>query len=177
MKINYGCGESPLEGFINIDTEQNDLTKPDIVCDIKRSTLPFKDEEVEVICALHVLEHIEMGHWQRVFLEFHRVLMPNGQLILAYPEFEICAKYFIENHKGARDFWRRTLYGRQHYPGDYHVVPMRTPEVITNLKEYGFANIKYGPEVDEEWSTFLSCNKVKALKSRAGMLKESIFAK
>mgnify|MGYP001616855427 CR=1 FL=1 len=70
-KINYGCGESKLEGFINIDCEES--IKPDIVCDIRTGPLPFKDNEVSVIYCIHNLEHIELntgGIFLKSFIEF-----------------------------------------------------------------------------------------------------------
>lgn len=176
-KLNYGCGEMHLDGYINVDAFKNELTKPDVVCDLKTSILPFGNDYFEEVCALHVLEHVERGYWQMFFEEFYRVLVPDGTLMIAYPEFERCAKNFIENYKGNRDFWRMTLYGRQSHPGDYHIVPMRTEEIIQNLNAYGFKDIKYGEEAQEEWSTFLICKKGERLKTRVDLLKSEVFAK
>jgi len=176
MKLNYGCGEQPLEGYTNVDSVQNKITKPDLIADIKLGSLPFDNETFEEICALHCIEHIERGWWPRVFQEFHRILQPNGLLILAYPEFERCAHNFITNYKGARDFWRMTLYGRQDHPGDYHVVPMRTEEIISILNDFGFYDVQYGPEVDEDWSTFLTCKRGKKPVNREELYKKEMFA-
>src|SRR5258708_692377 len=112
-KLNLGSGEFKLEGFINIDFSEQ--TKPDLVCNFKKDALPFKNDSCDLIHLLHVLEHIEMKFWNNVFNEIRRVLILEGKLILAYPEFEICSRYFIENHKASRDFWQATLYGRQAY--------------------------------------------------------------
>ena len=177
MKLNIGCGSVLLDGFINVDAalDPKNEVKPDIICNLKESPLPFKAAEAETIHAMHIIEHIEQGYWPGIFAEFHRVLRTEGTLILAYPEFEVCAKNFLENYKGARDFWRMTLYGRQSYLGDYHVVPMRTPEVITYLQSYGFDNIKYGPEDAEEWNTFIVCKKAASPKTRVELYKKEIF--
>ena len=173
MKLNIGCGENYLEGCVNIDTE---LTiKCDTIADIKKGRLPFEDTSFETVIAMHVLEHIEIPYWPHFFEEVRRVLKKDGQLILAYPEFEICAKYFIENYKGGREFWRYTLYGRQQYPGDYHVVPMRTAEVISHLTSWGFADIKSCIEDNEEWSTFLQAKKGQALLTRPELYRKELF--
>ena len=37
MKINYGCGETKLEGFVNIDIEES--VEPDLVCDVRKAPL------------------------------------------------------------------------------------------------------------------------------------------
>ena len=123
MKINLGCGESPLDGYINIDSIKNKLTQPDVIANIKLEFLPFKSYECEEICALHVLEHIERDYWSRIFDEFYRLLIPDGVLILAYPEFERCAHNFITNFKGARDFWRMTHH-------DWRVTDNGHPEIV-----------------------------------------------
>lgn len=158
-KLNYGCGEATLEGYINVDTEKNKQVTPDVIADIKKSNLPFENEHFDEVVFMHCIEHIEKFWWPKFFEEFRRVLKKDGRLIMGYPEFEVCAKYFIENHKGGRDFWRKTLYGRQQWPGDYHVVPMRTEEVVVILSHYGFYDIKYGPEAEDEWNTFLVCKR------------------
>src|SRR5438552_548245 len=119
MKINFGSGESKLEGFVNIDSEI--ITRPDVVHDIRKNQLPFAKDSIDEIWFHHCVEHIELFNWSNVFTEFYRVLKMNGLLFMSYPEFEICSKYYLENYKGQRDFWRNCLYGRQLYPGDYHV--------------------------------------------------------
>lgn len=174
MKLNIGCGETKLEGFVNIDLEES--TKPDLLLDLRKESFPYLNDSVEQINCLHNLEHIELKYWNHVLSEFYRVLQPEGKLLLAYPEFEICAKNFLENEKGLRDFWRWTLYGRQEYPGDYHVVPMRTIEVINYLETIGFHNLKYGPEFDQPHNTFVIAYKGKLPKTRADILKEELFA-
>lgn len=174
-KLNYGCGETLLEDYINIDTQTNAIVKPDKVCDIKLGKLPYEDEYFEEVMALHVIEHIEKFHWQKIFTEFYRVLKTDGDLILAYPEFERCAHNFITNFRGQREFWEQTLYGRQSHPGDYHVCAMRTDEVVAQLQCYGFYDVRYGEEVQEEWSTFLICKKGAPGLTTEALYKKEIF--
>ena len=172
MKLNIGCGETKLEGYVNIDLEES--TKPDLVLDVRKDVLPFNDNEIEEIVCIHNIEHIEFKYWDHIFQEFNRVLLKDGLLLLAYPEFERCAKYFIENHRGLRDFWRATLYGRQLYPGDYHVTPMVTEELISFLTNSGFGEFKYKPEVDEEYNTFLIAKKTKIMM-REDVIRQDLF--
>lgn len=172
--LNIGCGETKLEGYINIDLEKK--VKPDMVIDVKSQLLPFKPGTVDQINCIHNLEHIEQKYWPFVFKNFYRVLKPKAALILAYPEFSRCAKNFLTNHRGLRDFWRATLYGRQLYPGDYHVVPMVTKEVCDYLLANGFDDIKYCPEADEPYNTFLRARKGKII-TREQVVKKEVFGK
>lgn len=170
--LNLGCGETKLEGFINVDFE--DVTKPDIACNFKKDKLPFEDGRFEVVHLMHVIEHIEIKFWNWVFYEVRRVLKDGGIFRLAYPEFEVVSKYFLENHRNLRNFWRATLYGRQDYPGDYHVVPMVTSEVLNYLQLFGFKDIRSGPEI-EEWNTIVECKKGDLPKMREDVFREEVF--
>lgn len=176
VKLNIGCGETKLAGFVNIDVEKK--VKPDMVCDLRKQMLPFKDASVDLIQCIHNIEHIEQKYWPAIFAEFWRVLKPEAKLYLAYPEFERCSKNFLTNYKGLRDHWRHTLYGRQFYPGDYHVVPMVTPEVMTYLIDAGFKSIKATPEpLGQEHNTFVVAIRGKLMRTREAILKDEIFNK
>ncbi len=174
-KLNIGSGEFKLESYINIDSELS--TKPDLVCDLKKNPLPFKSESIELIHMFHSLEHIEKRYWSWIFDEFRRVLKLDGQLFLAYPEFEKCSKNFLENYLGLRDLFRATLYGRQLYPGDYHVVPMVTSEVISELQHFGFYDFKSGADPDENWNSLILCKKGPLPMIREDVLRNEIFKK
>lgn len=173
LRINYGCGETKLDKFLNIDIEKS--CDPDIVCDLRFEPFPIKGGVASLVQCIHNIEHIEIKYWPKIFYEFWRVLKPGGKLYLAYPEFEKCAKNFIENHQGLREFWRWTLYGRQLYPGDFHVVPMVTSDVIDMLSQCGFYAIKTTPEPQMEYNTFLVATRGTIMPSKADLLKHEIF--
>lgn len=174
LRLNIGCGETKLKGFINIDTEKQ--VKPDMLMDVTKGQMPFKDGCVSQINCIHNLEHIEFAKWDNVIREFFRVMTFDGILIIAYPEFEVCVKYFLTNHHNEKDFWRKTLYGRQLYPGDYHVTPMVTKDIITFLSQRGFDKFQHHPEVGDEYNTFLKCVKVKDL-TKEDVLRREVFGK
>lgn len=160
--LNYGCGENPFVSteditFINVDIEAS--VKPDIICDIRKERLPFENDEFDEIRWIHSIEHIEDRYWPQFFMEFFRVLKPSARLIIAFPEFATCADNYITNYKGMRDFWKATLYGRQLYPGDYHVSPVTAPILAQKLAEHGFNNVKWAPEPGQEFNTFMTCTK------------------
>jgi len=75
IKLNLGCGEHKLEGWINLDKEQLDLNK-----------LPYNlpDNYADEILVLHVLEHLYIPIYEAI-LELHRILKPNGKLIIKLP--------------------------------------------------------------------------------------------
>lgn len=176
MKLNIGCGETKFEGFINIDLE--DSTEPDLIHDIRKSPFPYDNETVEEIRCLHNIEHTEYKYWPVIFAEFHRVLIPNGLLLMSYPEFSRAAHYFITNYRGQKEFWRHVLYGRQLYPGDYHVTPVESKDLANILRVTGFVDIKYAPEheFDGSQNTILSAHKGKRFRTQEDLILEEVFS-
>lgn len=175
LNLNYGCGETKLKDYVNIDLEPT--TKPDLLLDLRKEPFPYSDDTVDLIQCIHNIEHIERKFWPVILGEFYRVLKPEGALRLAYPEFEVCAKNFLENFRGQRDFWRATLYGRQLYPGDFHVVPMVTSELVGHLEYIGYHNIKSCPEPGRGYNTFLVAKKGPIPFSKEEIIKREIFIK
>jgi len=55
LKLNIGCGKNHLKDFINVDKFINN--KPDVLCDLEFG-LPFKDNSIDEIFGIHIMEHI-----------------------------------------------------------------------------------------------------------------------
>lgn len=156
--LNLGCGTTKIDGAVNVDVEPS--TKPDIVCNFTEQPLPYGNDEVDKIYLFHTIEHIVKPKQARLLYEFNRVLKVGGELYISYPEFIECAKRFIDNTGGKREFWERTIYGRQLYPADYHVALMYTPYFIEFLREAGFTNVKATSEpVPNEYNTIVYATK------------------
>lgn len=173
LRLNLGCGEARLEGFVNVDIIENDVVKPDILCDVRRQRLPYEDGEVDDVYIIHCIEHIEIIYWDFIFTEVGRVLKPGGTFLLSYPEFGECAKRFINNTGNSRDFWRMTLYGRQLFPTDYHVSPMDSKMLKEMLDAYGFYRTSYRAESEAApYNTILV-----ALKDPSPNRREDVIAR
>lgn len=92
IKLNLGCNEWNIKGFINIDIDKNDKIKPDLQADC--SDLPFEDNSVDEIYAGHMLEHFDMT--ENVLEEWHRVLKPGGRITICIPDIERALKELRE---------------------------------------------------------------------------------
>lgn len=155
LKLNLGCGEEKIPGYVNIDVEPS--CKPDLVHDFANKTLPYKDRTIDEVVMFHVIEHISKPRHRLILNEIWRVLRSGGLMILAYPEFTKCVDNWLSNKQGKRDFWEHTLYGRQLYPSDYHVCIMHTPTFVGFLKNLGFIQLVSKPEPPpNEFNTIVS---------------------
>lgn len=172
MILNCGCGQNKINNCINIDIEP--LCKPDLIADFTQP-LPFPHESIDKIYFFHVIEHIPKVKHGVVLAEFRRLLSPAGVLVVSYPEFITVANYWMINHKGMRDFWEHTIYGRQLYPSDFHVALMHTPEFVEFLSMVGFEVTKRSFEIGEEYNTVLKCQKSAPMTTYEDILREEIF--
>jgi hypothetical protein len=85
MKLNLGCGQNKLPGYVNVD--KFDTFTPDRVFDLEVFPWPFDDDSADEIVMRHVLEHL--GAQVEVFFgimkELYRVLTPGGLLDIKVP--------------------------------------------------------------------------------------------
>lgn len=153
-RFNLGCGSTKLDGYINIDIEKS--CKPDVVCNFITGQLPYKPGTVDEIVMFHTIEHITKRFHTRVLAETWRVLKPGGRIIISYPEFLKCVKNWRVNHRGKKEFWEATLYGRQLYPSDFHVCIMHTPDFLDTLRDCGFIKCITKPELLEPFNSIVS---------------------
>jgi len=84
-KLNLGCGNLKLPGYISIDSSP--LVKPDVLIDLEdRHCLKiFQDNSVDEILCYHVLEHIK--NFIPLMKELHRVCKPGAKIYVKTPLF------------------------------------------------------------------------------------------
>jgi predicted SAM-dependent methyltransferase len=85
IKLNLGCGDKILPGFVNVDLADNwSGLAPDVVSDVTRE-LPFADAYADEVHAYHLLEHVHRWEADDVLREWARVLKPGGEIVLEMP--------------------------------------------------------------------------------------------
>jgi SAM-dependent methyltransferase len=117
MKLNLGCGDKILEGYVNVDVaESRRGLKPDVLCDLHELT-PFEDASADEILAVHVVEHFWRWEVVDVLKEWVRVLKPGGKMILEAPNLISACQAVLADpetatlpgSEGQRSMW--VLYG------------------------------------------------------------------
>jgi len=175
--LNLGCGSNLIKSerldVINLDA--NKEFKPDIVCNIIHEDIPLEDDSIDTIWMFHIIEHIVKVNRTTVLLECNRVLKEGGNIIITYPEFEICAKNFIENKNGKRDLWEATLFGRQSDIYDFHVTAMVSKLFKHELIDHGFTNIVVKAEhAPEDFNTIINAVKEKRIETREQVIAREV---
>ena len=85
LKLNLGCGNRHIDGFVNVDRESS--LNPDLVVDLEKTPWPWSDNSVEEVKLIHVLEHL--GQETSVFLaiikELYRVCQDGAFIDIEVP--------------------------------------------------------------------------------------------
>lgn len=106
LRLNLGCGRSPLSGWINVDAV--DLPGVDLVADLDRMStqkLPYPDDSVEAFALSHVLEHLHDP--LSLMQELHRVARPGATATVRTP------------HGASDDAHEDPTHVRPYFPGSF----------------------------------------------------------
>lgn len=152
-RLNLGCGDKILPGYVNVDVVENRAgKKPDVLCDLHKLE-PFEDNSVDEILAVHVVEHFWRWEVLDILKEWTRVLKPGGKMILECPNLLSACEEFLKNPEaaasggpeGQRSMW--VFYGDPRWQDPYMVHRWGyTPQSLANLMgEAGLVNARQEP--------------------------------
>ena len=153
VKLNLGCGDKILAGYVNVDVADSRAGKrPDVLCDLHALT-PFEDSAADEILAVHVVEHFWRWEVADVLREWARVLKPGGLMILECPNLKSACEAFLANpelHAGAGQEGQRTMwvfYGDPAWrdPLMVHRWGYTPQSLAALLAEAGLVNIRQEP--------------------------------
>ncbi len=85
MKLNLGCGNKLLKGYINLD--KFNYYKCDITHDLEKFPYPFKNDSANEILLSHVLEHLgqQPDTFINIIKELYRICSNNALIIISVP--------------------------------------------------------------------------------------------
>lgn len=98
MKLNLGCCDAPMEGFINVDI----APAPGVEVADLREAWPWADSSVQFVRAYDIIEHLP----DKIFTmnELWRVLAPGGQAEISVPTTDGTGAWQDPTHVS---FWNR----------------------------------------------------------------------
>ncbi len=144
-KLNLGCGDTILDGYLNAD-----LYNPKAQVKADALQLPFPNERFDELYACHIFEHLNPYKVGEILLEWKRVIKPGGKLIMEMPDILELCKNFEKADKNGRYRLLNCIYGttqieHPHVFGWY-------PEILNDHLIYaGFENILFMPAKVDHW--------------------------
>ena len=153
MRLNLGCGDKILPGYVNVDVvEARAGMKPDVICDL-HDLAPFEDASADEILSVHVVEHFWRWEIRDVLREWIRVLKPGGRMIVECPNILSAAQDLLqspveaarEDQSGQRTMW--VFYGDPKWKDPLMIHRWGyTPESLGALMgEVGLAQVRQEP--------------------------------
>ena len=151
VKLNLGCGDKILLGYINVDVvESRKGNKPDLLCDITKLD-KFADNSVDEILTVHVIEHFYYWLLPPVLAEWKRVLRPGGVMITETPNLLFaCQEIMKEPFKAALPNAQMSMWPLFGNPYEEDELMCHhwcfTPQTLgQTFAEAGFTNIRQEP--------------------------------
>jgi SAM-dependent methyltransferase len=153
LRLNLGCGDKILPGYVNVDVvEARAGMKPDVICDLHDLT-PFADNSADEILSVHVIEHFWRWEIAAVLREWVRVLKPGAKLIAECPNLLSACETFLqdprqfsrEDQAGQRTMW--VFYGDPKWqdPLMIHRWGYTPDSLKALLTEAGLAEVRQEP--------------------------------
>lgn len=137
MKLNLGCGDKKLDGYINIDIRPE--VEPDVVMDVRYlDDSLFENGLADEIYTSHVLEHLPHWHYHSILERWIGKLKTGGILKIIVPDMQIVARNLLASN--TMDEWKksiRDMYGNQDYPYNYHCNGFRADILQMELEVMG----------------------------------------
>ena len=112
-RLNLGCGNKILPGYINVDVAPARAgTRPDVICDL-RDLAKFEDDSVDEVLSVHVIEHFWRWEIDELLREWARVLKPGGRMVIECPNLKAACEAFLASpderagpgHEGETTMW------------------------------------------------------------------------
>jgi hypothetical protein len=120
VKLNLGCGDRYVPGWVNVDLPSMPHRKDQAV-DLT-GQLPWPPGSVHCVYAGHLLEHLALDHAERLLVALRRVVTPGAPIMLVGPDVDRGAR-LLPN--GAADEYGATLdslrFGAGRWAGDVHL--------------------------------------------------------
>ena len=96
VRLNLGCGDKILEGYVNVDfAESRKGNKPDVIADLR--ALRFDPGSADEILSVHVIEHFYPWEAEALLRHWKNILKPNGKLVLECPNILTAAEMLLKD--------------------------------------------------------------------------------
>jgi SAM-dependent methyltransferase len=92
-KINLCCGPTIINNYYNIDIASDG----ELIIDLSRSALPFRDESMDVVVCISAINYFEYHRAGEIIRETHRVLKKKGIARFGVQDMKSLAMKYVEN--------------------------------------------------------------------------------
>jgi SAM-dependent methyltransferase len=154
MKVNLGCGDKHVPGFLGVDRYR--AAAVELLCDVER-TLPFRDSTVDEIHLDNLIEHVL--DITALLRELVRVAKSGAKITIVTPHFSSLASWMDPTHLHHLSYFSMNHYEHEYLraalPGRVKVTRRRLSFGGGVLGVLGRLFFTLGPEVYERKLAFV----------------------
>lgn len=140
IRLNLGCCDLPLKGWINIDKSTSPHIKSDLTADILKLEEHFQPNSVDEIYFGHGIEHLYPKDIDGAIEHWKSLLKPGGKLALMTPNFRFLAEQYLQGSIDMERLNNEFLYS--YVQEDWHRSMHDQTSLIQLLARHGFKNIR-----------------------------------
>ena len=142
IKLNIGCGDKRIPGYIGIDVVDRGQ---EIVSDIRH--IPLPDNHADEILSVHVVEHFYRWEVSDLLKEWIRILKPGGLMVVECPNLLRVMRTAFETGIMVDQMFFWPLYGNQNLkdPLMCHKYGYIPESLIDLMKSVGLVNVRQEP--------------------------------
>ncbi len=109
MTLDLGCGQNKRPGAIGIDHSRD--TAADVISNIDRGSLPFRDSSFDKVWVIHVIEHVE--NVVATIEELHRLTRAGGVIVIETPHYTDFSSFCDPTHR-----WHLNTFSFRYFTDD-----------------------------------------------------------
>lgn len=103
VKINLGSGHWKLDGWVNVDIDQE--SKPEVLANLAKR-LPFRDGVAWLMHTEDFIDQLELEQAKQFLDECYRILMPGGVIRVLTPDLQKLTKLYEDNPDELVRMWQ-----------------------------------------------------------------------
>ena len=100
LRLNLGCADCYMPGWINIDQSESPHIKSDVTADVLKLDEIYpvrgKHKAVDEIYAGHLVEHLTPTEAVDALRGWYSILKPGGKIAICTPDFRAISQMYIE---------------------------------------------------------------------------------
>lgn len=137
MKINVGCGQYPVPGWLNLDVSYSGADRQ---WDAVNGLPPDIDEPIERIYAGHVLEHIEKDLVTPMLTSWleHPQVTTNTLMAIVGPDCDLAKDWVTDGRMTRQAYEEMESGGGGEWAGDSHLWRSTSKETYTLVRDSGW---------------------------------------
>ncbi len=143
MKLELGCGNRPINGYLHQDVIQLEIPL-DYCCSAWE--VPVHEGSLDEVIAIAVMEHLRFHEVDQTLRHVHRLLKSGGVFYFDVPDLFVWSGYlfFLLHGHGdsvpyTKDEVIKTMWGHQRWMGDEHKSMWTKEDIYSACTEVGFA--------------------------------------